>query len=174
MNQKQKPRLYFTNDFSPENVKKLQGQGWTLRRASAYRPGDSLEECSEVSGDVPQAYLDAKKKANGKLTVQLDVETSPALQKALDDAKAECEKVAAENTELTEQLKKERQAVKNLTDEVTDTKAILQAIEAERDALAAKLTALEAKETVIVVNETTAIGSEKIAVNAAKAAKAKT
>lgn len=120
MNQKQKPRLYFTNDFSPENVKKLQGQGWTLRRASAYRPGDSLEECSEVSGDVPQAYLDTEKKANGKLTVQLDVETSPALQKALDDAKAECEKVAAKNAELKEQLDKEREAVKRLTAENTE------------------------------------------------------
>lgn len=160
MNQKQKPRLYFTNDFSPENVKKLQGQGWTLRRASAYRPGDSLEECSEVSGDVPQAYLDAEKKANGKL--------------AVGNSKADYEKVIAKNAELTEQLKKEREAVKKLTDEVSDTKAILQAIEAERDALAAKLTALEAKETVIVVNETAAIDSEKNAVNAAKAAKAKT
>lgn len=120
MNQKQKPRLYFTDDFSAENVQKLQGQGWTLRRASAYRQGDSLEECSEVSGDVPQAYLDAEKKANGKLTVQLDVETSPALQKALDDAKAECEKVAAKNAELKEQLDKEREAVKRLTAENTE------------------------------------------------------
>lgn len=152
MNQKQKPRLYFTNDFSPENVKKLQGQGWTLRRASAYRPGDSLEECSEVSGDVPQAYLDAEKKANGKLTVQLDVETSPALQKALDDAKIEIAKVSGENEVLQMKIK---------------------GVEAERDALATKLTALEAKETA-VVNEVTEVDSKKVAESTAKATKAKT
>lgn len=106
-----------------------------------------------------------------KLGISIEVRDVP--QATVGDAKAEYEKVAAENMELTEQLKKEREAVKKLTDEVADTKAILQAIEAEHDALAAKLTALEAKETV-VVNETTAIDSEKIAVNAAKAAKAKT
>lgn len=109
--------------------------------------------------DVPQAYLDAPKKADGKLMV--------------GDTKANYEKLMAENAELTEQLKKERQAVKKLTDEVTDTKAILQAIEAERDALAAQLTALQAKETV-AVNEVTEVDSKKVAESAAKAAKAKT
>lgn len=159
MTQKQKPRLYFTDDFSAENVQKLQGQGWTLRRASAYRQGDSVEEYSEVSGDVPRAYLDAQKKADGKFMV--------------GDTKANHEKLMAENAELTEQLKKERQAVKKLTDEVTDTKAILQAIEAERDALTTQLTALQAKETV-VVNEVTEVDSKKVAESAAKATKAKT
>ena len=39
-----------------------------------------------------------------KVTVTLSAETAPELQQAINDAKAECEKVATENVELKEQL----------------------------------------------------------------------
>ncbi|MDN5511151.1 MAG: HeH/LEM domain-containing protein [Acinetobacter sp.] len=39
-----------------------------------------------------------------KITVTLSAETAPELQQAINDAKAECESVAAENTWLKEQL----------------------------------------------------------------------
>ncbi len=39
-----------------------------------------------------------------QITVSLSAKISPELQKVIDDAKAECEKVAGENTILKEQL----------------------------------------------------------------------
>lgn len=106
MKQESNKRLYFTNDFSPENVAELQAQGYTLRKASAYHEADTLEACAEVAGDVPQAYLDliARTKAN-IITANVQVGVTPDLQKVIDDAKAECEKVQAENESLKAQVK---------------------------------------------------------------------
>lgn len=106
MKQESNKRLYFTNDFSPENVAELQAQGYTLRKASAYHEADTLEACAEVAGDVPQAYLDliARTKAN-IITANVQVGITPELQQAIDDAKAECEKVQAENESLKAQVK---------------------------------------------------------------------
>ncbi len=105
MKQESNKRLYFTDDFSPANVADLQAQGYTLRKASAYHESDTLEACAEVAGDVPQAYLDliARTKAN-IITPNVQVGITPELQKVIDDAKAECEKVVAENVELKEQI----------------------------------------------------------------------
>ncbi|MEG2434215.1 MAG: hypothetical protein RSB25_21495, partial [Acinetobacter sp.] len=59
----------------------LQGQGYTLRKASAYHEADTLEACIEVAGDVPQAYLDliARTKAN-IITANVQVGITPELQ----------------------------------------------------------------------------------------------
>ena len=105
MKQESNKRLYFTDDFSPANVADLQAQGYTLRKASAYHESDTLEACAEVAGDVPQAYLDliARTKAN-IVTANVQVGITPELQKVIDDAKTECEKVVAENVELKEQI----------------------------------------------------------------------
>lgn len=105
MKQESNKRLYFTDDFSPANVADLQAQGYTLRKASAYHESDTLEACAEVVGDVPQAYLDliARTKAN-IITANVQVGITPELQKVIDDAKIECEKVVAENVELKEQI----------------------------------------------------------------------
>lgn len=105
MKQESNKRLYFTNDFSPENVADLQGQGYTLRKASAYHEADTLEACIEVAGDVPQAYLDliARTKAN-IITANVQVGITPELQATIDQAKAECEKVVAENDDLKQQM----------------------------------------------------------------------
>lgn len=105
MKQESNKRLYFTNDFSPENVAELQAQGYTLRKASAYHEADTLEACAEVAGDVPQAYLDLIKRNKANIvTANVQVSITPELQKVIDDAKAECEKVVAENAELKEQI----------------------------------------------------------------------
>ena len=105
MKQESNKRLYFTDDFSPANVADLQAQGYTLRKASAYHESDTLEACAEVAGDVPQAYLDliARTKAN-IITANVQVGITPELQKVIDDAKTEREKVVAENVELKEQI----------------------------------------------------------------------
>lgn len=105
MKQESNKRLYFTNDFSPENVAELQGKGYTLRKASAYHEADTLEVCIEVAGDVPQAYLDliARTKAN-IVTANVQVSITPELQAVIDEAKAECEKVVAENEALKQKI----------------------------------------------------------------------
>lgn len=105
MKQESNKRLYFTNDFSPENVAELQGKGYTLRKASAYHEADTLEACAEVAGDVPQAYLDliASTKAN-IVTANVQVSITPEQQATIDKAKAECEKVVAENVDLKQQI----------------------------------------------------------------------
>lgn len=113
-------KLYFTNDFSPENVKKLQDEGWIIRNANLAKSDSFVEQADEYGGDVPNRY----KVKEGNITVTLSAETSPELQKTIDDAKAECEKVAAENTDL---------------------KAKLQNAEVENDALSSKIKELEAK-----------------------------
>lgn len=105
MKQESNKRLYFTNDFSPENVAELQGKGYTLRKASAYHEADTLEACAEVAGDVPQAYLDliTSTKAN-IVTANVQVSITPELQAIIDQAKAECEKVVAENEALKQKI----------------------------------------------------------------------
>lgn len=102
----------------------------------------------EVDEDFPDAdlvdkaytFLDNQPKSQ---TVSLNVGITPELQASLDEAKAECEKVVAENTELTEQLDKEREAVKKLKSENDELKVKVKELEAK----AKKLTAAEAKAT---------------------------
>lgn len=111
-------KLYFTNDFSVENVQKLQGDGWIIRNAQLAKSDSFVEQADEYGGDVPERY----KVGVGKITVQLSTETSPELQQTIDDAKAECAKVVAENSELKEQLDKECQAVTKLMGENSELK----------------------------------------------------
>lgn len=100
----------------------------------------------EVDDDFPDsdlvdqayAFLDNQPKSQ---TVSLNVGITPELQASLDEAKAECEKVVAENAALTEQLDKERDAVKKLTSENDDLKAKVKELEAK----AKKLIAAESK-----------------------------
>ena len=93
-------KLYFTNDFSASNVQKLQGEGWIIRNAQLAKSDSFVEKSDEYGGDVPERY-----KANiGKVTVEIDVQTSPELQQAIDEAKAECEKAVAERDDALEQL----------------------------------------------------------------------
>ncbi|HHX4846956.1 TPA: Ish1 domain-containing protein, partial [Acinetobacter baumannii] len=94
-------KIYFTNDFSASNVNKLQGDGWVLRNARLAAADTSIEVADEYGGDVPSHY----KNASGALaTVNLAVGITPELQAVIDDAKAECEKVVEENTQLKQKV----------------------------------------------------------------------
>lgn len=95
MKQESNKRLYFTNDFSPENVAELQAQGYTLRKASAYHEADTLEACAEVAGDVPQAYLDLIKRNKANIvTANVQVSITP------DDLTNTKEQLATAQSEL--------------------------------------------------------------------------
>lgn len=48
--------LYFTDDFSQENIVYAQTHGLTMRNVEAYYEGDSLEYADAVCGVVPDAY----------------------------------------------------------------------------------------------------------------------
>lgn len=94
-------KIYFTNDFSASNVNKLQRDGWVLRNARLAAADTSIELADEYGGDVPSHY----KNASGTLaTVNLSVGITPELQAVIDDAKAECEKVVEENTQLKQKV----------------------------------------------------------------------
>lgn len=56
------------------------------------------------------------------LTIAVKVGITPELQATIDEAKAECAKVIAENDDLKDQLDKERQAVTKLTSESSELK----------------------------------------------------
>lgn len=94
--------------------------------------GDDVVIINESDFDPKIHQLADGETAPNNITVTLDLETSPELQKVIDETKAECEKVLAENIELQEQLDKERKAVQQLTAEV-------QGIETERDALSTRV-----------------------------------
>lgn len=93
-------KIYFTNDFSAENVEKLQSEGWILRNASAVKESDFIETADEYGGKVPEHY---KAKAD-TITVNINTEVAPELQQAIDDAKAECEKLVTDNDSLKRQV----------------------------------------------------------------------
>lgn len=123
-------KLYFTNDFSPENVKKLEGDGWILRNANLAKSDSFTERADEYGGDVPDRY-------KGKeITVTVVAELSPELQQVIDDAKTECEKVQAENTDLISDLKTALDTKDRIQSE-------LNTVQAENSDLKAKIAELE-------------------------------
>lgn len=118
-----------------------------------------------IYGDYPQIKTDYEKldiavevrelpKAK-PLTVDVKVSITPELQEVIDETKAECEKVVAENDDLKQQLDKEREAVKaldlensQLKDKVSNAEKSLLAADAEIKALkvaSKKAAAAEAK-----------------------------
>lgn len=149
MKQESNKRLYFTNDFSPENVKKLQGEGYILRKVSAYHEADTLEPCSEVAGEVPQAYLDLIKRTKSSVIVgKVEVGITPELQATIDLAKAECEKVVAENgllkkeVEAYVQVEKLNSELLSENSRLSDALTQLEGVLIERDALVVEVESL--------------------------------
>lgn len=122
-------KLYFTNDFSPSNVQKIQGDGWIIRNAQLAKSDSFVEKADEYGGDVPERY-----KANtGKVTVDLDIHTSPELQQAIDDAMAECEKVATERDDALEQLQVAQSELIAFQNNIDAMKARITELEANAD-----------------------------------------
>lgn len=130
-------KLYFTNDFSPENVKKLESNGWILRNASLAKSDSFTEQADEYGGEVPDRYK------GEKIAVTLTAELAPELQKVIDDAKAECEKIQSENTDLISDLKTALDAKDQLQAKVTETEGQLSAMQTENTELKAKIAELE-------------------------------
>ncbi|MFW2098491.1 hypothetical protein ACG9ZL_20145 [Acinetobacter sp. ULE_I057] len=122
-------KLYFTNDFSASNVQKLQGEGWIIRNAQLAKSDSFVEKADEYGGDVPERY-----KANiGKVTVELDVQTPPELQQAIDEAKAECEKAVAERDDALEQLQAAKGEFIAFQNNIEAMKAQITELEANAD-----------------------------------------
>ena len=122
-------KLYFTNDFSASNVQKLQGEGWIIRNAQLAKSDSFVEKADEYGGDVPERY-----KTNiGKVTVELDFQTPPELQQAIDDAKAECEKAVAERDDALEQLQTAKEEFIAFHNNIDAMKARITELEANAD-----------------------------------------
>nr|WP_314523800.1 HeH/LEM domain-containing protein [uncultured Acinetobacter sp.] len=135
-------KIYFTDDFSQENVSKLQDDGWTLRKASAAKPDDFIEQADEYGGDVPEWY----KGKSDKITVQVAAEISPELQASIDEEKAECEKVQAENESLKQQIEALGEVQGNNSELLSENSRLQDAllnIIGERDALVVKAKELD-------------------------------
>lgn len=81
-----------------------------LAKTVKIKDGDDFRIINEMDFQYGQHELcDGEELSSSKNivgTLQVDVETSPELQKVLADTKAECEKVVAENEALQDQLKK--------------------------------------------------------------------
>lgn len=78
--------LYFTQDFSSENVKFAKENGLTLRNLGAYHATDFVEQCDAVCGDIPERYQDLPKYTLPESSSQekpLDKMTVPELTTAL-------------------------------------------------------------------------------------------
>ncbi|MFX5168627.1 Ish1 domain-containing protein [Acinetobacter baumannii] len=117
-------KIYFTNDFSASNVNKLQRDGWVLRNARLAAADTSIELADEYGGDVPSHY----KNASGALaTVNLAVGITPELQAVIDDAKAECEKVVEENTQLKQKVAILEQAGGNQSELLSENSRLMDA-----------------------------------------------
>jgi len=108
-------KLWFTNDFSRENVEKLQADGWMIRNASAVKDSDFVEQADEYGGDVPASY----QVKNTQLTVSIGI--TPELQQTLDNAKAECEQVVSENDGLKQEVENLKAQIVYIQSKPADT-----------------------------------------------------
>lgn len=130
-------KLYFTNDFSSENVKKLEGDGWILRNANLAKSDSFTERADEYGGNIPDRY-------KGKeITATVVTELSLELQQVIDDAKAECENIQAENADLISGLKTALDAKDQIQAKLTETESQLGALQTENTELKAKIVELE-------------------------------
>ena len=122
------------------------------------KDGDDFRVINESDFKHGQHELyEGEKLSTDSVVVNLEVGITPELQATIDEAKAECEKVVAENVDLKEQLDKEREAVKKLDlentqlkDKVSTAEKTLLAADAEIKELKAaskKPTAAELKAT---------------------------
>ncbi|MCY1161822.1 hypothetical protein D9M71_18640 [compost metagenome] len=146
------------------------GVNMSYAKTVKIKDGDDFRVINESDFKLDQHELcEGEKLSTDSVVVNLEVGITPELQTVIDDSKAECEKVVAENAELktkfqgveverdalstkvkeldlqsvelTEQLNKEREAVKKLTHENEALNAQVKNLEVK----VKKLTAAEAK-----------------------------
>lgn len=82
-------------------------------------------------------------KPSNPITVTVVTALSPELQQVIDDAKAECEKVQAENTDLIADLKDALDAKDQAQAKLTETEGQLGVLQTENTELKAKIAELE-------------------------------
>ena len=134
-----KKKLWFTDDFSPKNVVKLQAEGWILRKASACHASDTMESCDEVGGDVPKQYK--------QTSVAFDVTEGfiPVEQFDL---------VNAELLEAREELAKTKLSLDDATNSLADLEqkhaVEVSEFEQQKSGLETQLTALEQDNTALM------------------------
>lgn len=104
--------LYFTDDFSQENIQFAKKHGLTMRKRSAYTQVDTVEQCTAVCGDVPPAYLDKYPLHELPKTEQQKAEAE-VKTKAEAEAKAKAEEDA--ETEVKQPIEEKARAVKAKT-----------------------------------------------------------
>lgn len=79
------------------------------------KDGDDFRVINESDFKYGQHELyEGEKLSTDSVVVNLEVGITPELQATIDQAKAKCEKVIAENDDLKQQLDKEYEAVKGL------------------------------------------------------------
>lgn len=128
--------------------------------------GDYPEINAAYEGIGVEVEVRELAKPNHELTVGVQIDVTPELQQAIDDAKAECEKIQSENTDLIADLKTALDAKDQLKAKLTETEGQLSAVQSENTELKAKIAELEKT----VVKKPTA--AELKAAKAAEEAKA--
>lgn len=108
-------KLFFTEDFSSDNVANLQAQGYTLRNPLAYKEGDFIEDCDAVAGDVPEAYAKRFKLVENKSdvapTLTLDEMNVAQLREVLDESGVEYDNKLKKPELLALALKSSEEAI---------------------------------------------------------------
>lgn len=131
--------LYFTSDFSAENIEFAKKYGMTMRNAAAVETAQNLEQCDMVYGDeTPENY----RKAFELFVLSENNATQGVSQEAYNVIVAENEQLKAENEEL-----KMRHA--EFAESTAQTVAIeaYQALQAELETAQARIAELEAELT---------------------------
>ncbi|WP_369581531.1 hypothetical protein [Kingella oralis] len=114
--------LYFTTDFSLENVAFAKQHGMIIRAANAIESAANVEVCDFVYGDVPAAYrvFPEYTLPENDLTAERDAQI------------AECK---AENAALKDEVAKRDNTISALEAELQTAKAQIETLQAQLDAL---------------------------------------
>lgn len=60
-------KLWFLTELTPEKVQEVEERGYCVRDARMYFSGDSIENCDEAAGEVPEPYKKFMKKPSNSL-----------------------------------------------------------------------------------------------------------
>lgn len=110
--------LYFTTDFSTENVAFAKQHGMIIRAANAIDTAANVESCDAVYGDVPAAYR-----------------VFPEYTLPETEGSAQLDALQAENAALKDEVAKRDNVIASLQTELQAAKAQIETLQAQLDAL---------------------------------------
>lgn len=117
------------------------------------KDGDSFRIINESDFKHDQHVLHGDSKLSTKpLTVDVQVGITPELQKIIDDTKAECEKVTAENTALNDQVNNLTQLLEAANARIAELESAEQ-VPAPKKPTAAEIKAAKASEAAKVAEQ---------------------